>query len=250
MLDSLLEPHFQLEVKRVNITVSRVIGVTLRVAQVSDMHFPSLLSPVYDRAIIAVRDCKPDIVVVTGDLVSTAKGVGQACEFVGALSEAAPALVVWGNWDYWALGQSLAEFRSKLQRAGDVRVLVNEALRTDTGVWIVGLDDPHTGRANAKRALSGLGDEHCIALAHSPQAVGLLKGRTCCLLAGHTHGGQVVLPLIGPPFVPLSRKYRHLVAGLYEEYGVKIYVNRGLGTTGLPVRLLCPPEVTILDIAL
>ena len=240
-----LEPRVILSVSEVELSFDSGWGYTLTVAHVSDIHMPPGPSLVYEQAVKRVEERKPDLIVFTGDSLSSEAGKDEAKEFLSRLSELAPTYAVWGNWDYYSLGHRVPGYGEELEREG-VEILANEATRIEGGVWLVGVDDPYTARDDLGKALSGVPREAFkILLAHSPQVIGEARDRVDLVLAGHTHGGQVRLPLIGPLYVPLPSQYRGYVSGLYEVGGMKLYVNRGLGTSILPVRLLCPPELTI-----
>ena len=129
---------------------------------------------------------------------------------------------------------------------------------TNTGVWLerggsrlrlCGVDDWATGRPDLRRALGDtrLGDA-CLLLSHNPDFVEHIRDpRVDLVLSGHTHGGQVVLPLIGAP-VTASRYGQKYVHGLVQGPSARVYVSRGVGTIGPPVRFGCPPEVTLLTL--
>ncbi len=220
-------------------------GPGLKVGLVSDIHFTSSAWwPSLRSSIDELRSSKPDLIALTGDLVSSKEGWPGAVKYVEELLSIAPVFVVWGNHDHWHL-EDLRSRREELERAG-AKVLVNECAKFED-VWVIGVDDPYTGHSDVSRALSSAESSSKVLLAHSPQVIGEAKGKVDLILAGHTHGGQVVLPLVGPLFIPLPPRYRKYVSGLYRSGNTSLYVTRGLGTVFLPVRLNCPPEVTIIE---
>ena len=112
-------------------------------------------------------------------------------------------------------------------------------------MWLAGLDDVLRRRSDLRRALSGVpSDELTILLVHEPDFADSVRGRSVDLqLSGHSHGGQIRLPLIGPPYLPpLGKKYPQ---GLRQLDQLALYTNRGIGTIGVPARLNCPPEITL-----
>jgi len=118
--------------------------------------------------------------------------------------------------------------------------LVNENIEVEDNFYIVGVDDPYTMHDRLDKALQGIRENSVIVLlAHSPEIVGKAANKVDIILAGHTHGG--------PLYVPLPRKYRRYVSGLFKVGETYMYVNRGIGTSILPVRFMCTPEVTCLD---
>jgi len=245
---SLIEPHLTLSLEHVVFHLG--VNKPLRILHVTDLHFGSTFftSPVYGQVLSVAREVKPDLVALTGDLVSKASATEEALRFIEGLASIAPVYVVWGNWDHWELGGGIEEFREDLKGAGEVEVLENKCI--DLGeVCMVGVDDPYIGLDRLDDALQGASKEALkILLAHSPQIIGVAGGRVKVVLAGHTHGGQVVLPLLGPLWVPLPRKYRRYLAGVFVEGGTSMYVSRGVGTSLLPVRFMCPPQVAVVEI--
>jgi predicted MPP superfamily phosphohydrolase len=114
-------------------------------------------------------------------------------------------------------------------------------------VWISGIDDPYTGIAKPDAALAGIpSGAYTILLFHSPGYFGHVAGRANLCLAGHTHGGQVRLPLTKPLWMP--RGSGHFLEGWYEESGTKMYVSRGIGTSILPIRFFCRPEIAFISV--
>ncbi|MEM4699776.1 MAG: metallophosphoesterase [Candidatus Nezhaarchaeales archaeon] len=249
LADSLLiEPALSLEVSHVELRL-RVEG-PLRVLHITDLHFVGgPLTPIYQASLDAARAAGPDLIAVTGDLISTAGGARQALDFVSKLASLAPVYVVPGNWEYWSLGEGGVEgFLSEMEGLGRVRALVNDSEEFG-GVQLVGVDDPHLLRSDLSLALARAGRGPRVLLAHSPEVIGEAAGRVDAVLAGHTHGGQVALPLIGPLYVPVRAEYRKYASGLFLERGTYMYVCRGVGTSLVPVRLMCRPEVAVVDLA-
>jgi uncharacterized protein len=154
---------------------------------------------------------------------------------------------VLGNHDHGRNPQLIA----RVLDANGITVLRNFGLyveRAGARLWIAGVDDALGGGANLDLALRGIPqDEATVLLAHEPDYADAVRGYPVDLqLSGHSHGGQVRLPLVGAPFLPrLARKYPW---GLRQLGSLTLYTNRGIGTTFLPVRLNCPPEVTLLTL--
>jgi predicted MPP superfamily phosphohydrolase len=245
---SLIEPYLALEVSHLELHVG--VRRALRVLQVTDLHFGNSLLPlIYEAALSAAQSAHPDLVAVTGDLISKAEGVEAAISFTAQLSSLAPTYVVPGNWEYWSLGgrAEVEGFLKALEGAGNVKALVNEAVEVGE-VNLLGVDDPYLGLDELDEALQGCRGGVKVLLAHSPQIIEKARGRVDVVLAGHTHGGQLHIPLIGPLFVPLPSKYRRYVAGLFEEDGTYMYVCRGVGMSLAPLRFMCRPEVAVVDL--
>lgn len=244
---SLVEPHLFLETTSLKLSVS--VEQKLRVAQVTDLHFGNyLIHSVYEAALSAVSMARPDFIAVTGDLVSKPTAVEEALDFVAKLASHAPVYVVPGNWDYWSLGEKGVQgFLEELESQGEVNALVNDFIETRS-ISVVGVDDPFLARDDLNTALRGVGGRFKLLLAHSPQIIGQAAGRVDVVLAGHTHGGQVNMPLVGPLYVPLPAKYRRYVSGPFHEDDTYMYVCRGLGASLVPVRFMCRPELLVLDL--
>jgi uncharacterized protein len=156
------------------------------------------------------------------------------------------AVAVMGNHDYFGDGESLVA----LLRAHGVAVLRNEhrvLCRAGDALTLAGVDDTWSRRANVARALAGHDSMRpLIALAHDPQMFPELARRGAALvLAGHTHWGQIALPFLATRY-NLSRLSYRYHAGLYRDGAAALYVSPGLGTSGPPIRLGAPPEITVL----
>jgi predicted MPP superfamily phosphohydrolase len=130
------------------------------------------------------------------------------------------------------------------------RVLLNESVvirRDDVEMWIAGVDDNHYYQcADIPRAFGDAPDEGFrILLVHSPESVAEACAAGCDLyLAGHTHGGQICLPF-GIPVIRNARCPREFLSGSWQSGNLRGYTSRGTGSSGIPARLFCPPEITI-----
>jgi len=212
------------------------------------------------RLVQTVNGLRPDIIVLPGDVIHDAK---RAAEYLPLLSKLEAADGVWaslGNHEHgfvWfskyvgpAAVPSIAEWRSMFAEVG-VRLLVNEATPLERGesrIWLVGVDDAYSGNDQLPTALEGVdAADFCLAITHSPDLMDAARaGELDLILAGHTHGGQVSLPLLGPLWAP-CRKFRQRAAGLIRNGRTAMYVSRGVGE-GLPIRLGCPPELPIITL--
>jgi len=251
---ALLSYSFIVEPNFVVTTASLVLGFEnlprefhgFRIAHVSDLHFGTWHLAIRDDLVIrTIEGFEPNLIVITGDLICSPSSVEEALRFTARLVSIAPTIVVVGNWDYWS-GANVTLFVERLRGIGAV-VLINEHIDVERGsskIYVAGLDDPYTMRDDLERALSGTPlNSFKIILAHSPEAFKKARGRVNLVLAGHTHGGQVVVPLLGPLYVPLPPGSREYVKGLFVENGTSMYVTSGVGCSLLPMRFLCPPEV-------
>jgi predicted MPP superfamily phosphohydrolase len=212
------------------------------IAQVSDVHSGLFTGPrELAEGLGRVRDVKPDMVVATGDLVDFDKR--DAPPLARALADLAPrdgVFGILGNHDYYA---GADEVRAAMTRAG-ITMLVNDAriVRPNDGggFALLGVDDEWSKKYGAQgpdlaRAAASLPKElPRILLAHQPATFRKTAGQVALQLSGHTHGGQIR---------PADMLFRW-VAGRYERNGSVLYVNRGFGVAGPPVRLGVPPEIT------
>jgi hypothetical protein len=130
-------------------------------------------------------------------------------------------------------------------------VLANRAVPLERGkdrIWLAGVDDVLKGRPDLAMALAGIPASECtILLAHEPDFADEASVMAVDLqLSGHSHGGQIWLPGLGAPWLPpLARRYPR---GLYKIRETTLYTNVGLGTIHAPVRLNCPPEITLITL--
>lgn len=153
-----------------------------------------------------------------------------------------PKFGVLGNHEHWADRKiPLKRGMEALERAG-VRVLLDEAVE-EMGIRIGGIDW-YTDDQRAEEALNKMGEVDLM-LSHTPDVIEL-RPRAKVVLAGHTHGGQVCLPFVGPIWTP-SKYGTKYASGLFELGGRYLYVSRGLGEKN-PIRLNCPRELTLVSI--
>lgn len=189
-----------------------------------------------------------DLVAITGDLVNRKNPkVRPGLELVEGLQDK-PVYFVPGNHDWW-VG---FEYRDRLAGAG-VRVLENRAEKFAVAgehLWVVGVDDPYTGRDNLDKALAGVTDSAPrLLLAHAPNIYeAAVKSGIDLALVGHTHGGQVRLPLIGAVVVPGQGFFPKLDYGLYTTGKTTMIINGGLGESHLPIRFNIKPEIVLVSL--
>jgi uncharacterized protein len=228
----------------------------LRLAVVSDIHTgaPHIDTTKLDQLVEAINRLHPDAVVLLGDFVISGVTGG---EFVGPevtaerlknLHSKHGTFAVMGNHDWWEGGERV--WRA-LEAAG-VRVLENDAASFAHGgrrVHLVGLADLWTRKPDVAGSLSKVadGESPVIFLTHNPDIFTEIPERAALTLAGHTHGGQVRLPLLGRPVVP-SRYGERFAAGHVVEGSRHLYVTTGVGTSIIPVRFRVAPEVVLLRI--
>ena len=220
----------------------RGLAAPLKIAHLSDLHTRGVGRR--ERRLLAQLEAeRPELIVVTGDTLS-GSGDYEMCRAL--LSRLRAPLGVWvvrGNWENW---RPVRGERAFYASAG-VNFLLNEAHPAREDVWLVGLDDPSSGSPNLDAALKDVPPAaFTIALFHSPGYFNQVAGRCPLALAGHTHGGQVRLPFM--PSLWLPRGSGKFLAGWYQRGGAQMYVSRGIGTSVLPVRFFCRPELAIITV--
>jgi uncharacterized protein len=231
----------------------------MTVAQLSDIHLDEFTEPFLLRdAIDQINRSHPDLVLLTGDFVSaqvlsrklTIDAAWQCGKLLSTI-ECAERYAIFGNHDVWAGEQHVGD----ALRSHGITMLRNSCLPVERGgkrMWLAGLDDPLDGRPDPDQAIPpsirNIAGEPVILMCHTPDYVDRLRlhpaGQAVSfVLSGHTHGGQIRLPLIGALHLPPGGQ--RYVEGLFQFGKMQLYVNRGIGTVGVPFRFDCRPEITI-----
>ncbi|RJR23824.1 MAG: metallophosphoesterase [Desulfobacteraceae bacterium] len=221
----------------------------IRIVQISDVHLGLLFREQRLRKVVErVKEADPDVLVSTGDLVDgQTDGLSGVLEMLKKLKPRYGKFAVTGNHEFYAgLGKSL-----DFTRDAGFMVLRNKAATLPGIINLAGVDDP-VGRRNNPSAdsheakiLSPLpGDLFTVLLKHRPHVDKNAHMLFDLQLSGHTHKGQIF------PFSLLVRLAHKRLAGLHTlPSGSSLYISRGSGTWGPPLRILSPPEVTVIDIA-
>lgn len=230
---------------------------SLRILLISDLHVGGRLH----RSLAALTELAArttDLLIVAGDLVESERLLADVGERLAKIETRLGGFAVWGNHD--ALGKpqarapnwlrhetrSLAQMEAILAAHG-IQTLTNRAIRLtvkDAPIQLVGAGDAHVGLCDLDSAFDGVDrDIFTILAAHNPDtAFQLGQRRVDITLSGHTHGGQVALPLFGP----LTLRTRHRLpqpSGLMYVHGRPLVVSAGVGTAGIPVRFNAPADV-------
>ena len=235
-----------LHLSRVTITTPKLPPevVRLRVVQFSDLHLGTLVGRKYlERLVRLAAAQQPDLVVSTGDLVDGyIPRAGELARVLARLPAALGKFAVTGNHEHYAGLDYALDFT---RRAG-FRLLRQEAVCPAGLVNLAGVDDPGWGRQLPDEApvLAGLDHRRfTILLKHRPLPTPAGRRRADLMLSGHTHGGQVW------PFGHIVALVYPYLEGLYAlGGGHRLYVSRGAGTWGPPLRLFTPPEVVVIDL--
>jgi len=222
-----------------------------RIAHLSDFHMGTWLTKeLLDDAVELVNRHQPDVVAITGDFVTSdpQRYLPDLAEPLRKLKPVDGAYAVLGNHDHWSDPDVVREI-IKQSGVTDLSNDVHELSRGDAGILISGIDDYVNQQDDIQQVINKLpADQPCILLAHEPDFadISAQSGLFDLQLSGHSHGGQIRLPLVGAPILPrYARKYP---IGLYKIMNMILYTNRGLGMAELPVRWNCPPEITIITL--
>ncbi|PLX94605.1 MAG: metallophosphoesterase [Desulfuromonas sp.] len=240
----------------------------LRIGHLSDLHASLIVSRdhIASAAQLLMRE-KPDLIVLTGDFISgatktisgdmgafDASYLERCVEGLSALSAPLGIYAVLGNHDFWSGPRAVEAICQRFREQLGVVWLRNESRALEKAgkkIHLLGVDDYWEASSSLHAAKQDvLPDEVSILLSHNPdinEEIDLGKTKIDLVLSGHTHGGQVVLPFVGQPFLPsgFGQKYR---AGLVRDGARQTYVTRGVGHLLAPLRLNCPPEVTLLTL--
>jgi predicted MPP superfamily phosphohydrolase len=252
-----VEPYWP-QVTHVRVESPKLKGARrpVRVVHISDLHCdpaPRLEERLPD--LVAAE--RPDLIVFTGDSLNSPEGLPVLRKLLPRLAAIAPTYAVRGNWDtaFWR--------RAELFEGTGVVELKKEAARVDvagTTLWVAGapfasLADPPDGvPSGIRNTLKDVPPEaFTLFLYHTPDVIleAAATDRVDLYCAGHTHGGQVALPLYGA-LVTLSKFGKKYESGLHREAGTWLYVTRGIGMEGGPaprVRFFARPEITVIELA-
>lgn len=226
-----------------------------RILQLSDIHLDEYTEPIFLKLVLRrINELAPDLVLLTGDFASSGplphtysrRAILRCADLLRSIA-CPQRYAILGNHDTKIGSQFVID---ALREVG-IPVLNNRHLpieRDGQRFWLGGVEDPGTANPILDLAIPRHPDGPVILMSHAPdfadEVVQHPRGSLVnVMLAGHSHGGQVCLPFIGPLVLPpMGVKY---VAGFFRFNQMQLYVNRGIGTTGLPFRLNCPPEITL-----
>jgi predicted MPP superfamily phosphohydrolase len=225
----------------------------LRIAQISDIHMGGWMNlERFQQVADLILAEKPDLLLITGDFLlayrfaeDTKQATADLTKVLSSLAASIPAFAVLGNHDYWIDAEAV---RAMLSASGvtDLTNTVHTLTRGSDTLHLCGVDDVWEGDVRLEEIVAQLKDDSAaILLAHEPDYAdtSAATGKFDLQVSGHTHGGQVAIPLLGPPILPyLGQKYH---TGLYQVGSMFQYTNRGVGVNPPAVRFNCRPEITI-----
>jgi predicted MPP superfamily phosphohydrolase len=239
--------------------------VGFKIGVLSDLHLGLTPADRVRRAVQALLAMEPDVVVVVGDFTGGDAGTYGTSQSGGgsdlhepksseecmddidyaleSLKTAAKtAYGVPGNWDRWLEGGLGSELES-------ITMLINGGVLVAPNLWLCGADDVLLGSPDIHRAIADAPNGAIkILLAHEPEVADSVTPEhgISLQISGHSHGGQVRIPGVGPVFLPpMGERYD---MGLYETPTHKVYTTRGIGMSHIPVRFMCPPEITLITL--
>jgi predicted MPP superfamily phosphohydrolase len=224
-----------------------------RIAQISDIHFAEYTEPFYLRRVVErVNALQPDLLLLTGDFISMspvekgqAEDYAPLCAAILGKLECPLRYGVLGNHDWMVNGKYVTE----CLRGVGITILLNQYLpleREGKRIWLAGVADALSRDINIPQAIprqARMDKEPLVLMCHEPDMLDdIARYGVDLMLSGHTHGGQVRLPFVRPYFLPpLGKVY---IAGHFVRGRTQLYVNRGIGSVGLPFRFNCPSEIT------
>ena len=223
-----------------------------RIVQISDLHNKAF-GKNNKRLIQKIKDCKPDIIVVTGDVVdSNHTDVDVAMNFMEGAIEIAPVYYITGNHELWVEDREYADFMDRMARS-DVIWLKDEVIEIAKGeesFFLVGLDENSLGNATLNHLLEekNIGENNqeklTLLLAHEPQYFETyVQSNVDYIFTGHAHGGQIRLPGIGGLVAPDQGFLPKYTAGEFTKNDTTMVVSRGLGNSIVPIRVFNRPEI-------
>jgi predicted MPP superfamily phosphohydrolase len=237
----------------------------MKVGQITDIHAgPLVPRELIREGVDLIMSVHPDLIVLTGDFISGAtkilwttfggfnqKHLDFCMEELSRLRAPMGIFAVLGNHDFWSGSEVAGRIGHGLENIG-VKVLRNESVPLKKGgqaLFIAGVDDYWEGSYSLSRALENVPEDACrILLSHNPDVnedIDNSREPIDLIIAGHTHGGQVVVPFLGAPYLPspFGQKYR---SGLVRDGKRQTFISNGLGLFFIPVRFNCPPDVSLL----
>jgi len=222
-----------------------------RIALMSDFHHSPWVSAHYIRHVTQLANSlRPDIIALTGDYIHAGKQWAAGCmRELSALRSANGVVGVLGNHDHSKMAASTV--RDAMHRA-NITDLTNRGIslhRAGETLHIAGTGDYWREKQKLPEALAAARHpQSVVLLQHNPDYVERIRdNRVGLVLSGHTHGGQIVLPILGAPVLP-SRYGQKYAAGLCQGPVTKVFVTRGVGTAFPPIRFGCPAEIALLTL--
>ena len=224
----------------------------IKIVHLSDFH--SLWFGSREKKVLRILEqLKPDFIFITGDFVDlttkaiTDRKLSSIKIFWERLGEK------YKNRIFGVLGNHDTEMVKNLLEKSGIIILDNKNKKLEREkefIFLIGVNDPWTGRDDLSKAMEGIEENRPkILLAHAAEIIDeAVEQEIDLVLVGHTHGGQVNIPVLGRAVQPLSEYGRKYLQGLFKIESTYLYVNRGVGTSLFPIRFNCPPEITLIEL--
>ncbi|MBE6977098.1 MAG: metallophosphoesterase [Ruminococcaceae bacterium] len=215
-----------------------------RIAHVSDLHNSGL----WEKTIVKLQACQPDIICITGDLIDCKKtDVDTALAFAAEAVRIAPCYYITGNHEINVTAAVREELIRGLKTLG-VTVLMDDQILLEKDGQSIALVGHKWGNSDAVGELTDF-DGYRILLSHRPECFDdYAAGEYDLVLTGHAHGGQVRLPWIGGLYAPGQGIFPEYDSGVYTEGRTDMVVSRGIGNSGFPIRFSNRPEVIVVTL--
>ncbi len=241
-----------IEPNRLEITTYQIQDKSLaniKIVMAGDLHIKQYQSKKLDKIVDKINAQNPDIILLVGDYVSGhvenfTLPIETIAAQLGKLSAKYGTYCVLGNHDWWANGEKMTRELEK----NNIKVLANSNVKVNIDgkdIYIAGVEDLNTRKPNVYHALKGAKNP-TILLTHSPDLFPKIPESVNLTLAGHVHGGQIRIPFIGAVVIP-SKYGNRYSQGLIAEKDKKMIVTRGIGTSILPLRFNCSPEIVVIE---
>ena len=251
----IFEPN-NIQIERISVKIENLPESfdNIKIVHLTDFHSDGF-SKREKRVLKILENIDPDLIFITGDFIDHSSKDLESCEkFWSELSGRYQGKVfgVLGNHEHWIKSPNITAIEGLLEKNG-IPILNNEnkkIFQGDEFIYLLGVDDPDSKKDDLPKAMIGTEENISkILLAHSPDIIDNLQGeKVDLILAGHTHGGQIVIPFVKPFWVPTENHGKY-VSGLFRVNDTNLYVNRGIGLSpALPIRFNCSPEITVIKL--
>ena len=221
-----------------------------KILQLTDLHLGLLVPEILIRNVVRkANNLAKDLIVCTGDYINQRNKTDQidrVWPLLSNLSAKDGVFSVLGNHDHWAdTKRSLYWLKKSGQ---DIRHKAHPIDKNGARIWIGGAGDYWEDDIGIDQAFQGVPQKACkIVLAHNPDTADtLFETRIDLMICGHTHGGQVRIPLLGTPVLPVVNK--RYTSGFIKTPKLNLFISRGIGWAIVPVRFNCRPEISILEL--
>ena len=241
-----IEPHM-LKTKIYQLKNNQLKG--LKIAFISDIHASPKQHEHLKEIVKQVNSHKPDIILLGGDFVKghgieSSMPIKQIADELGNFQAKYGVWGVLGNHDWWYGGEKIAQ----ILKQNGINILMNENVLINNPIkpfYLAGIEDLTTRSPDLFKALNNT-QKPVILLSHNPDIFPKVPSQVFLTLAGHTHGGQINIPFYGPIFTS-SKFGKEYAYGKIEENGHTLIVTKGIGTSILPMRFFCAPEIVIIE---